>query len=574
VPIEPGTKLGQYEVLELIGEGAMGTVYRAYHAQLARTGAVKVMHAISPDSDSIARFRHEAQAIARMRHQNILNVFDFGEYEGTPYMIVEYVPGGNLAGRMNQGLLPWGTAMRFLHGIAAGLDYAHSQGIVHRDVKPANVLLEKDETLVLADFGLAKLLRGSSLQSLTGVTTGTPAYMAPEQVTGQEVGPAADRYSLATIAYEMLTGSIPFEGLGVIELLYAHVHSDPARPSTLNPQLNEKVDAVIMRGLAKAPGSRWATCEAFVNALAAALGAKAAAGVEKTVAMAPAPAVDRTIAMGAGAHDSEGLFAPHPTTAPPPVWAPAVAAKRRARRRRIAIIVIAIVALLALIGGTVSLVLGELFKPALSLSSPMVEPGSILTVSAGHLPANQVGQIELLSQLYSFPFSADANGSVSQKITIPRDIGIGAHHVSVCWANSCPLRVALTVVAPVARRTPGGSPGPSPTANPTTSPRPTPTPTLNPCPTPTSGAALTANPTTVVGGRSVTLTGTNFTPYRVVTLRYYRGSTLILTWTTVAICNGSFTTGVRTAAGVVRTDHVTARDAAGRTATVKISIIL
>ncbi|HEY8854688.1 MAG TPA: serine/threonine-protein kinase [Candidatus Dormibacteraeota bacterium] len=574
MPIEPGTKLGQYEVLELIGEGAMGTVYRAYHAQLARTGAVKVMHAISPDSDSIARFRHEAQAIARMRHQNILNVFDFGEYEGTPYMIVEYVPGGNLAGRMNQGLLPWGTAMRFLHGIAAGLDYAHSQGIVHRDVKPANVLLEKDETLVLADFGLAKLLRGSSLQSLTGVTTGTPAYMAPEQVTGQEVGPAADRYSLATIAYEMLTGSIPFEGLGVIELLYAHVHSDPARPSTLNPQLNEKVDAVIMRGLAKAPGSRWATCEAFVNALAAALGAKAAAGVEKTVAMAPAPAVDRTIAMGAGAHDSEGLFAPPPTTAPPPVWAPAVAAKRRARRRRIAIIVIAIVALLALIGGTVSLVLGELFKPALSLSSPMVEPGSILTVSAGHLPANQVGQIELLSQLYSFPFSADANGSVSQKITIPRDIGIGAHHVSVCWANSCPLRVALTVVAPVARRTPGGSPGPSPTANPTTSPRPTPTPTLNPCPTPTSGAALTANPTTVVGGRSVTLTGTNFTPYRVVTLRYYRGSTLILTWTTVAICNGSFTTGVRTAAGVVRTDHVTARDAAGRTATVKISIIL
>ena len=276
----------------------MGTVYRTYHAQLARTGAVKVMHAISPDSDSIARFRHEAQAIARMRHQNILNVFDFGEYEGTPYMIVEYVPGGNLAGRLNQGLLPWGTAMRFLHGIAAGLDYAHSQGIVHRDVKPANVLLEKDETLVLADFGLAKLLRGSSLQSLTGVTTGTPAYMAPEQVTGQEVGPAADRYSLATIAYEMLTGSIPFEGLGVIELLYAHVHSERARPSTLNPQLNEKVDAVIMRGLAKAPGSRWATCETFVNALAAALGAKAAVSVERTVAMALPPVVERTIPGG------------------------------------------------------------------------------------------------------------------------------------------------------------------------------------------------------------------------------------------------------------------------------------
>ena len=578
MPIEPGTKLGQYEVLELIGEGAMGSVYRAYHAQLARTGAVKVMHAISPDADSIARFRHEAQAIARMRHPNILNVFDFGEYEGTPFMIVEYVPGGNLAGRLSHGLLPWGTTLRFLRGIAAGLDYAHSQGIVHRDVKPANVLLEKDETLVLADFGLAKLLQGSSLTSLTGVTTGTPAYMAPEQVTGHEVGPAADRYSLATIAYEMLTGSIPFEGEGVIELLYAHVHSDPARPSTLNPQLNEKVDAVILRGLAKAPGSRWATCEAFVNALGAALGAKATAGVEKTVVMAPTPAGERTVAVGPVAQESQGLFAPPPITAPPPVWGPAVAAKQRARRRRIAIIVVAVLALLALIAGTLALVFGELFKPTLALSSGIVQPGEILTVSATRLPANQVGHVELLSQLYTFPFTADANGSVSQPITIPLDIGIGAHHISVCWANSCPLRVALTVVAPVARRTPGGSPRPSSTPNPTTSPRPTPTPTptptSNPCPTPRSGAALTANPTTVVGGRSVTLTGTNFTPYRVVTLRYYRGSTLILTWTTVALCNGSFTTGVRTAAGVVRTDHVTARDAAGRTATVKISIIL
>ena len=580
MPIEPGTKLGQYEVLELIGEGAMGTVYRAYHAQLARTGAVKVMHAISPDADSIARFRHEAQAIARMRHQNILNVFDFGEYEGTPYMIVEYVPGGNLAGRLSHGLLPWGTTLRFLRGIAAGLDYAHSQGIVHRDVKPANVLLEKDETLVLADFGLAKLLQGSSLTSLTGVTTGTPAYMAPEQVTGHEVGPAADRYSLATIAYEMLTGLIPFEGEGVIELLYAHVHSDPARPSTLNPQLNEKVDAVIMRGLAKAPGSRWATCEAFVNALAAALGAKAAAGVERTVAMAPAPAVDRTIAMGAGAHDSEGLFAPPPTTAPPPIWAPAVAAKRRARRRRIAIIVIAIVALLALIGGTVSLVLGELFKPTLSLSSPVVEPGSILTVSAGHLPANQVGQIELLSQLYSFPFSADANGSVSQKITIPRDIGIGAHHVSVCWGNACLLKVPLTVVAPGTLPTPPStSPSPSasgtPVARRSPSPRPTPTPTLNPCPTPTSGAVLKANPTTVlIGGGTVTITGTNFTPNKSVTVRYYKGGSLYSTKKLFVGCNGSFSTTVTTPSGAVRTDHVTATDTAGRTASATISIIL
>src|SRR5580765_5839526 len=291
----------------------MGTVYRAYHAQLERTGAVKVMQAISPDRDAVSRFRHEAQAIARMRHPNVLNVFDFGEYEGTPYMIVEYVPGGSLAGRMSLGPLDRATALRFLRGIAAGLDYAHAQGIVHRDVKPANVLLERDETPVLADFGLAKLLQGSSVKSMTGVTTGTPAYIAPEQVSGHQVGPAADRYSLATIAYEMLPGSIPFEGEGVIELLYAHVHRDPALHSTLRSDLNESVDAVIMRGLAKDPKARWASCEAFVTALTAALGGKAPAAVERTIAMAPP-------AGSVESFEYTPLFAPPPVSVPSPVW--------------------------------------------------------------------------------------------------------------------------------------------------------------------------------------------------------------------------------------------------------------
>ena len=562
MPIEPGTKLGQYEVLELIGEGAMGTVYRAYHAELARTGAVKVMHAIAPDKDSIARFRHEAQAIARMRHQNILNVFDFGEYEGTPYMIVEYVPGGNLAGRMSQGPLDRGTALRYLRGIAAGLDYAHSQGIVHRDVKPANVLLEKDETLVLADFGLAKMLQGSSLQSMTGVTTGTPAYMAPEQVTGHEVGPAADRYSLATIAYEMLTGYIPFEGLGIIELLYAHVHQDPARPSTLNPQLNENVDAVIMRGLAKEPKSRWATCEAFVTALTSALGAKAAAMVERTVAMAPPPAVERTIAMAPAAQESDLLFAPPPVTVPPPVWGPAVAAKRRARRQRTAIIVIAILALLALIAGAISYAWVQLTMPTFSVSSAITEPGATLAVSASRLPANQVGLIELQSQLYSFWFRADANGSVSERITIPPDIGIGNHHVSICWDDSCPLQLDIKVVAQVATATPGQSPSASPLASP--SPQ---CPFANP--------RLSESPNPVVGGLNVKVSGTNFKP-GTVTLTYYANtirSTTPLSATATSNC--AFSTSVKTnvvlGVGAKRADKIVACDSANRCTTVRFT---
>jgi len=193
VSIGTGTKLGQYEVQDFIGQGAMGVVYRAYHAELERIGAVKVMQAITPDADTVARFRHEAQAIAKMRHPNIVDVYDFGEFQGTPYMIVEYVPGGSLAAKMNHGTLDQDGAIRYLRGIAAGLDYAHGHGVVHRDVKPANVLLTAEDAPVLADFGLAKLLQGSSLKSMTGVTTGTPAYMAPEQVTGGKVGPALDR---------------------------------------------------------------------------------------------------------------------------------------------------------------------------------------------------------------------------------------------------------------------------------------------------------------------------------------------------------------------------------------------
>src|SRR5256885_2259636 len=187
----------------------MGVVYRAYHAQLERIGAIKVMQAISPEADTVARFRHEAQAIAKLRHPNIVDVYDFGEFQGTPYMIVEYIPGGSLAGKMAHGPLDQATALTYLRGIASGLDYAHGHGVVHRDVKPANVLLTNEGTPVLADFGLAKLLQGSSLKSMTGVTTGTPAYMAPEQVTGHQVGPPADRSPLPTIAYEMLTGVIP-----------------------------------------------------------------------------------------------------------------------------------------------------------------------------------------------------------------------------------------------------------------------------------------------------------------------------------------------------------------------------
>lgn len=474
MPIATGTRLGQYEVQEFIGQGAMGLVYRAYHAQLERTGAVKVMQAIAPDADTVARFRHEAQAIAQMRHPNIVNIYDFGEYEGTPFMIAEYVPGGSLAGKMSRERLEPATALRYLEGIAAGLDYAHRHGVVHRDVKPANVLLTAEDSPVLADFGLAKLLHGSSLKSMTGVTTGTPAYMAPEQVTGSKVGPAADRYSLATIAYEMLTGVIPFDGEALMELLYAQVHRPPPSPSSRNPALGRRVDEVILRGLAKDPAARWESCSAFVDALGTALGAfpglrpvqagVAAQPLASTVPLASAAVAER-------APDRQPVPATVVVERPAPTGPPARPTRRRRLGLRLLLAVGLIIALLIVLAA----VRAATAPPAtLSLSSSTVAAGDSVVVSASNVPANQVGEIQLWSVVHTFSFRADAKGQVKTTVTVPRDIGAGDHQVKICWSGSCHAEATLHVLVRVAQVTP--TPGAWPVASPSPATTPTGTP--------------------------------------------------------------------------------------------------
>jgi Protein kinase domain len=560
VSIGTGTKLGQYEVQDFIGQGAMGLVYRAYHAQLARTGAVKVMQAIAPDSDSIARFRREAQAIAQMRHPNILNVFDFGEHEGMPYMIVEYVPGGSLANRLNQGQVDHAAALKYLRGIAAGLDHAHGLGIIHRDVKPANVLLEKDDTPVLADFGLAKLLQSSSLKSMTGVTTGTPAYMSPEQVTGGQVGPPADRYSLATIAYEMLTGSIPFDGEGLMEVLYAQVHREPPLPSTRNSSLSPQVDAVVMRGLAKDPAARWESCTAFVDALAAALAAKTEPAVARTLVMTPAVASTMPVAIpAAGAAAAIPLRAdevnPSATVAMPfPAPAQPVA-KKKSRKRLYAAVVAGVLVVLLILG----VLLIATAKPTLSLSASTVTAGDTVVVNASHLPANQNGEIQLLSTVHTFPFHADSNGNVSVPIVVPRNIGSGDHTVKICWGSSCRASVTLHVIEPVAfvtpspgstpstapgaSPTPGATPiggsSPSPRASPIASPIPTPRATPSPSPLPRS-MSLSSTRFTLLNGGSTTVYGAHFSPGTTATIKFIQNGRTVRQVNVPVASNGSF----------------------------------
>jgi serine/threonine-protein kinase len=296
MPIEPGTTLGGYEVGEFLGQGAMGTVYRAYHPGLERSAAVKVLPVLPPDPDAAARFRREAQAMARLRHPNILSLYDFGEDGRTPYLIVEFVAGGSLGDRLKRGdRFGRDSALRLLDGIAAALDHAHGLDIVHRDVKPANVLLDPAGNPILADFGFAELCQESSVKTDSSVAAGTPDYLAPEQVMGAAVGPAADTHALTAMAYELLAGALPFQGEGVLELLYARVHREPPPASTRNPQLGPAVDAALARGLARDPAGRWESGAALVAALRAGL-QPAPEAARMASALVPAAADPPTVA--------------------------------------------------------------------------------------------------------------------------------------------------------------------------------------------------------------------------------------------------------------------------------------
>src|SRR3989338_10105698 len=203
MPDLAGQTLGQYRILEQIGLGGMPTIFKAYQPGMERLVALKVLpqhYAANPKF--VQRFEQEARLIAKLEHRNILPVYDFGSHDGTTYLVMRYLQAGTVKDILGHGALPLPDAARVLSDIAAALDYAHAQGIVHRDVKPSNILVDKQGSSYLTDFGIAKVLEGT--QDLTGTTAlGTPAYMSPEQTLGKPVTPRSDVYSLGVMLYEM-----------------------------------------------------------------------------------------------------------------------------------------------------------------------------------------------------------------------------------------------------------------------------------------------------------------------------------------------------------------------------------
>ena len=251
-----------YDVEAVLGRGGMGIVYKARHLRLNRAVALKMLLAgayASPHER--ARFQREAEAVAGLRHPNIVQVYDVGDCDGRPYFTMEYVEGGSLAHQLAGAPQPARQAAQLVATLAAAVHAAHARGIVHRDLKPANVLLAEDRTPMVADFGLARRQADGAGLIYTGEAVGTPGYMAPEQAGGrpETVGPATDIYGLGAILYELLTGRPPFRAATAAETVQQVISQEPAPPSRLNDQVPHDLETICLKCLNKEPSRRYGT---------------------------------------------------------------------------------------------------------------------------------------------------------------------------------------------------------------------------------------------------------------------------------------------------------------------------
>ena len=270
-------RIASYMLLEQIGYGGMAVVYRARQETLDRTVAVKILSEnMAASSEFMERFRREARTAANLRHPNVITVHDFGEDErGVPYLVMEFIEGPTLADLMDAGLdderIP-----DLLDQIAAGLDYAHARGVIHRDIKPGNVLMTEEGRAVLADFGLAWLLEGAQL-TLTGGVIGTPEYMSPEQAAGHPFDHRADVYALGIVLYEMLVGERPFISETPIGMLLQHLQDTAPSVLVARPDLPAAVGDVLAKALVKDPADRYSSAGELARAFRAAFSQRAPA---------------------------------------------------------------------------------------------------------------------------------------------------------------------------------------------------------------------------------------------------------------------------------------------------------
>ncbi|MFF4550799.1 Stk1 family PASTA domain-containing Ser/Thr kinase [Streptomyces sp. NPDC001435] len=319
---------GRYVLQAPLGEGGMASVYRAHDTVLGRTVAVKTLHAdLARDPSFRERFRREAQAVAALNHTNIVAVHDSGEDTGpdgvVPYIVMEYVQGRSLRELIREraadpagGAIPLDRALAVTSAVLDALECSHRQGLIHRDIKPANVMTTGDGAVKVMDFGIARALQSdATAMTRTGTVLGTPQYLSPEQAQGKPADARSDLYSVGCMLFELVTGTLPFDGESTMSVLYQHVQQPPPVPSSINPSLSPAVDAVVARALSKDPAGRYPSARAMADDIR-----QVAAGEAPTHALRSSPSVaaeDITVDAGAaeafvvsaGAADADGADA-------------------------------------------------------------------------------------------------------------------------------------------------------------------------------------------------------------------------------------------------------------------------
>lgn len=268
-----GKSLGRYHILEQLGEGGMAIVYKAYDTRLETDVAVKVIRTenLAPAilEHALIRFEREAKALAKLTHSNIVKVLDYGKFEDKPWLVMPYLPGGTLKQKLHGVPMDYQQAAALLIPVAHALDFAHQQGMVHRDVKPSNILITQSGDPMLTDFGIAKIIDSDATMDLTGTsaTIGTPEYMAPEQATSKNVDHRADIYALGIVFFEMVTGRKPYQADTPMAVMFKHVSEPLPRPRDFAPGLPEVVERLLVKALAKRPADRYQSMSEFAAAL-------------------------------------------------------------------------------------------------------------------------------------------------------------------------------------------------------------------------------------------------------------------------------------------------------------------
>ena len=267
-----GKQFGHYQIVAPLGEGGMAAVYRAYQPSMERYVAIKVLpRNLATSEEFIARFRREAKLLAQLQHAHILPVFDYGEEDNYPYIVMPFVSSGTLADTLLKRRLSLSQVRRVMIQMGDALSYAHARGMIHRDIKPSNILIDERGNCLLTDFGLARMVEASTKLTFSGAVMGTPIYMSPEQGTGSNIDHRSDIYSLGIILYEMVTGRVPYQAETPIAIVFKHIQDPLPSAKNLNPELPEAVEQVLWKALAKNADDRYQTAEDFVLAIQAAI---------------------------------------------------------------------------------------------------------------------------------------------------------------------------------------------------------------------------------------------------------------------------------------------------------------